>query len=67
MAHKYKRIIISSKEETIRGLTSGVVGDIYYHAGVSREVFLEVINHWNRLVLLQSQVDGEIKYLYIAL
>jgi len=63
MTHKYKRIIISSKEETILDLTSGKVSDIYYHAGVSRQVFLEVINHWNRLALLQS----EVKYLYIAL
>ena len=67
MAHRYKRVHISQQVETEWDLFTGITSGVYFHPQVSREKFLEVVNDWNRLALLQSKVSGRIDYLYIAL
>lgn len=65
MAYKYKRVIISENIETEHELD--LTTPINYE--INRLRFLELINSWNRLALIQADVNksGKVEYLYIAL
>ena len=67
MAHRYTLVNISSETEIEKDLGEGVSQGVYYHPNISRAAFLEVINNWNRIALLQSKVSGKVDWLYIAL
>jgi hypothetical protein len=68
MVHKYKMICLSKNLEIERELGSGTASGINYYPDSSRATFLEVINSWNRLALIQAKMmRKKVDYIYIAL
>lgn len=63
---KFKRIHISSREEFEVTLTETSHPHLYFKVN-NRSQFLETINRWNEIALIQSSVTNTIEWMYIAL
>jgi len=67
--YKYKRVHVpsgESKEETLEIHRMTMPGKSLLFP-INKVEFLELVNNWNRLSLLQSNVTGKITWMYIAL
>lgn len=64
--HKFKQVHIPTCAVYEHDFTEKSHPSLYRES-MSRVEFLELVNDWNRISLLQTKVTGTVNWLYIAL
>ena len=64
--HRFKQVHITTGSVSEHPFTS-ITHPSQYDPYMSRAGFLELINDWNRISVLQSKATGKVDWLYFAI